>query len=136
MEMFWNPLTLSEAQGFVTAYTVSYRQLSTNSSQQVEMQVAATRNSGTVVTGLQGEVTYYAQVWASTAAGAGERSPVFIVEPPVVTMPSQSGPVDPGAIIGGVVAGLLIVAVVITVIVVAITITRVKGQQRMKTKEE
>lgn len=106
IEAFWNPLTLSEARGFVTSYTISYRQLTTSSDsgQLEEQQMTTVRNNGTTVTGLQEDASYLVQVWANTAAGAGERSPIVIVQPLSDTTDNL------GAIIGGSVSVLFIVA--------------------------
>ena len=139
MELFWTPLTLSEARGFVTAYTVSYRQFTTSSDsgQLEEQQGTAIRNNGTIVTGLQEDDTYLVQVWASTVAGAGERSPIVVVHPlPATTLSTASEsinrPVSTGAIIGGVVAMIVIVA--ITTFAVATVFARtLKRKQHTKT---
>ena len=124
MELFWTPLTLSEARGFVTAYTVSYRQFTTSSDsgQLEEQQGTAIRNNGTIVTGLQEDDTYLVQVWASTGVGAGERSPIVIVQPL-----SESAS-NTGAIIGGVVAVIAIVAITTLAVVIAL-----KRKQHTKT---
>ena len=128
MKLFWTPLALSEAQGFVTAYTVSYRQL--NSGQLEVKQELAMRNSGSIVTGLQDEATYLVQVWASTSAGAGERTAIIAVQPLPATA-SPSGADTTGSIIGGVVAVMVIVIVAITIFaVVALTMNRKKSTEK------
>ena len=132
MELFWNPLTLSEAQGFVRVYTVSYRELASSSESGLleEQQETAIRNNGTVVTGLQVDTAYLVQVWASTAAGAGERSPITIVQP------LTGSELNIGAIIGGAVALLLIIGITTLAAIIVVSVTRVlKGKQQVKTME-
>ena len=139
MELFWNPLTLSEAKGFMTAYTVSYRQLTTSSDsgELEELQETAIRNDGTIVTGLEEDATYLVQVWASTAAGAGERSPILLVQLAPTTTTEPNGPVassSTGAIIGAVVAVILIVAITVFAVAVIVALT-LKGKQHTKTNK-
>ena len=140
MEIFWTPLTLSEARGFVVSYTVSYRQLTSSSDtgQLEEQQETARRSDGTIVTGLQENATYLIQVWANTAAGAGERSSIVIVQPPTGATGEgeQTGLDNIGAIIGGVLSVLLIVAITIFAVVVVVSVARVlKGKQPENTTE-
>lgn len=130
----------------MTSYTVSYIELDSISGQNDEERVIANRDTETItITGLEQETTYYLQVWASTEAGVGERSPVITAigipmtidrEPsPSVTlvMEDTSGSIGIEAIVGGTVAVLLIITVAITIIVVIIVIVRaLNGRQSMK----
>ncbi len=123
--LFWIPLTLSEAQGFVTTYTVSYRQRATSSTRQLgERQVTAIRSNGTIVTGLQEEATYLVQVWASTAAGAGVRSPIVTVSPPPAPIISILMTIIVSSIAG-------LVAMISLAVMVAVV---ARGHRRMKLK--
>ena len=131
MEVFWTPLTLTEARGFVRTYTVSYGQAS-GSNQQEEQEMAPGDVDQTVVTGLQEEEAYYVQVWANTAAGAGVRSRIVIVQPPLTT--TGTGLPDTGAIIGGVVAIVIVVAITIIVVVIIVTVL-VRGQKSGLTQD-
>ena len=135
MELFWVPLTLSEAQGFVTTYTVSYRQLTSSSESEVEE--TAIRHNGTVVAGLQEDATYLVQVWASTTAGPGERSPVIVVQAFMGTPNGGSGTAngssDTGAIVGGIVGGIVAVLLIVAATIVAVSIVvavTIKGKQQ------
>lgn len=123
--LFWVPLTLSEAQGFVTSYTVAYRQMTAGSSrtrQLGEGQVRAIRDNGTIVTGLQEDATYLVQVWANTAAGAGQRSRTVTIQPPT----SLIVPTITAVIIGSIIALAAVISAVVMIIVVA------RGHQRKK----
>ena len=129
MEVYWTPLTLTEARGFVRTYTVSYGQVS-GSNQQEEQEMAPGDVDQTVVTGLQEEEAYYVQVWANTVAGAGVRSRIVMVQPPSTT----SGTEIIGAIIGGVMAAVLII--VTTVVLIAIIVALVRCQKSAPTQDE
>ena len=78
MLVSWTPLTLSEARGFVTFYTVAYTPVLNSRRRQVSqdtmyMNVSADSSSVTVV-GLDGSRAYSVQVLAGTRAGQGELS--------------------------------------------------------------
>ena len=78
MLVSWTPLTLSEARGFVTFYTVSYTPVLNSRRRQVSqdtmyMNVSADSSSVTIV-GLDGSLTYSVQVSAGTRAGQGVQS--------------------------------------------------------------
>ena len=87
----------------------------------------------TVVTGLQEEEAYYVQVWANTAAGAGVRSRIVIVQPPSTT--TGTGLPNTGAIIGGVVAIVIVVAITIVVVVIIVTVL-VRGRRNGLTQDK
>ena len=115
MEVFWIPLTLTEARGFVRTYTVSHRQVN-GSNQQEEQDMAPGDVDRRIVTGLQEEETYYVQVWANTVAGAGVRSHMVIIQPPSTTEISR-------AIMGGVMAAALM-ATTVAFIVIVVAVVR------------
>ena len=69
MNVSWEPLTLTEARGFILNYTVSYTQ-TTRSREIVNVSVSSEQSS-VVIGGLDRSKGYSVQVWASTSAGAG-----------------------------------------------------------------
>ena len=78
MLVSWTPLTLSEARGFVTFYTVAYTPVLNSRRRQVSqdtmyMNVSADSSSVTIV-GLDGSLAYSVQVSAGTRAGQGVMS--------------------------------------------------------------
>ena len=78
MLVSWTPLTLSEARGFVTFYTVAYTPVLNSRRRQVSqdtmyMNVSADSSSVTIV-GLDGSLAYSVQVSAGTRAGQGVQS--------------------------------------------------------------
>ena len=91
----WTPLTLSEARGFVTFYTVAYtpvlnsrrRQLSQDT---MYMNVSADSSSITIV-GLYGSLAYSVQVSAGTRAGQGTLSQAYEAESIVTTAITAAG---------------------------------------------
>ena len=75
MLVSWTPLTLSEARGFVTFYTVAYTPVLNSRRRQVSqdtmyINVSADSSSVTIV-GLDGSLAYSVQVSAGTRAGQG-----------------------------------------------------------------
>ena len=84
MIVTWTPLTLEEARGFVSAYTVRATPAMSSRKRQdatvVSKEFPANVNSGTLTT-LQKGVTYEVTVTASTSKGEGEVSDVMTVEP-------------------------------------------------------
>ena len=147
MLVSWTPLTLSEARGFVTFYTVAYTPVLNSRRRQVSqdtmyMSVSADSSSVTIV-GLDGSLAYSVPVSAGTRAGQGvqstaqvagitegERSntPMYSVfdDYYIIVISPNSGTsgtnVNAGAIIGGVVAVVFILAV--TVITIALVLRR------------
>ena len=84
MLVSWTPLTLSEARGFVTFYTVAYHPVLNSRRRQVSqdtmyMNVSADSSSVTIV-GLDGSLVYSVQVSACTRAGQGVQSTVQVAE--------------------------------------------------------
>ena len=84
MLVSWTPLTLSEARGFVTFYTVAYTPVLNSRRRQVSqdtmyMNVSAD-SSGVTIVGLDGSLTYSVQVSAGTRAGQGVQSTAQVAE--------------------------------------------------------
>ena len=80
----WTPLTLSEARGFVTFYTVAYTPVLNSRRRQVSqdtmyINVSADSSSVTIV-GLDGSLAYSVQVSAGTRAGQGVQSTAQVAE--------------------------------------------------------
>ena len=80
----WTPLTLSEARGFVTFYTIAYTPILNSRRRQVSQDtmysnVSANSSSVTIV-GLDGSLTYSVQVSAGTSAGQGVLSTAMVAE--------------------------------------------------------
>ena len=74
MIVSWMPLTLEQAQGFITGYNISYQPISG-----VKRQAQSVRVPGDSVqisiTGLEPAVSYTASLSAATAVGSGPISP-------------------------------------------------------------
>ena len=90
MDVSWRPLTLSEARGFVTFYSIAYTPTPNSRRRQASqdtMYVNASADSSSVtIQGLDGDLAYSVTVAAATTAGIGIQS-----TPVVVTMaPSTS----------------------------------------------
>ena len=89
MVVSWTPLTLSEARGFITSYTVFYSpQVSRGKQQEPHtMQKAVSGNvNQTTINGLDPNTAYDIQMSANTIAGASALSRV--ISAPV---PSDTG---------------------------------------------
>ena len=81
MRVSWTRLTLSEARGFITHYTVAYTPSSSGSKQEEPntlYQTVSKHSSETTIEGLDGNTPYVVQVSASTAVGAGDYSGAII----------------------------------------------------------
>lgn len=116
IEMLWIPLTLSEARGFVISYTASYGQQLATSNETIQPQEqieTGIQSNVATVTRLQEDATYLVQVWANTAAGAGKRSPVVILQPP-----TDANSYNLVAIVGGSVSAIFILAIVILAVAI------------------
>ena len=76
----WTSMTLSEARGFITHYTVAYLPSTSRSKRQESNTLYQTvRNSSeTTIEGLDENIAYAVQVSASTATGAGGYSGAII----------------------------------------------------------
>ena len=81
MRVSWTSLTLTEARGFITHYTVAYFPLSSGSKREelnILYQTVSKDSSETTIEGLDGYSAYVVQVSASTAAGDGGYSGTII----------------------------------------------------------
>ena len=91
MDVSWRPLTLFEARGFVTFYSIAYTPTPNSRRQQASqdtMYMNASADSDSVtIEGLDGDLTYSVTVSAGTRAGIGVESDAVIVE----AMPVSSG---------------------------------------------
>ena len=84
MLVSWSPLTLSEARGFVTHYTIAYTPV-VNSRRRQASQDTLYRNvsadsSSVIIVGLDGNLEYSVQVSAGTIAGQGVLSAATVAE--------------------------------------------------------
>ena len=82
MEVSWLPLSLAEARGFVSSYTVAYWSGENDFSHSV-VYVSIPGNQTTfvhVVDGLHPDLSYQIKVWANTSAGAGMASEATLAE--------------------------------------------------------
>ena len=78
----WTSLTLSEARGFITNYTVTYSSSSDGSKRQTQntlYQIMSAALNETTIEGLDESTAYLVQVSASTAVGAGVLSEPLLV---------------------------------------------------------
>ena len=78
----WTSLTLSEARGFITNYTVAYSLLSGGSKRQtlnIVYQIVSAALNETTIEGLDESTAYLVQVSASTSVGAGVLSEPWLV---------------------------------------------------------
>ena len=85
MNVSWTLLTLEEARGFVTSYTVSYREWEGAGRRHVveteSVVVLGGEQSSVVIGGLDPGSSYLVPVSASTSAGSGDMSePVVLVK--------------------------------------------------------
>ena len=81
MAVSWVPLSLEEARGFITEYTVTAQPANTQRRQErtVTVSVPPSENM-TVVEGLDHTLAYWVSVSASTAAGTSSNNRRTIVE--------------------------------------------------------
>ncbi len=74
----WKPLTLSEARGFITFYTIEYYPSPNNKKRQAPSDImrvnVSADSSSAIIDGLDESRDYVVQVFASTRAGSGETS--------------------------------------------------------------
>ena len=79
MNITWVKLSLEEARGVVTGYTVSYDTLDSRQRKETMLELAEPENSYKVIGGLGFTNSYSIRVSASTAVGQGTSSPPIIV---------------------------------------------------------
>ena len=77
MNVSWELLTLIQARGHVTNYTVSYQP---TGSVEVETKVVPGDQNSVVIGGLDPYEAYSVQVWANTTAGRGNTSETLTIE--------------------------------------------------------
>lgn len=85
IEVSWLSLSLSEARGFVSSYTVAYQSGSNNFSLSAMYMSVQGNQTTVVIDGLNPDLTYHVKVWANTSAGAGVASEAIISEPLAMT---------------------------------------------------
>ena len=81
MRVSWISLTLTEARGFITHYTVAYFPLSSGNKREelnILYQNVSKDSSEATIEGLDGNTPYVVQVSAGTAAGDGDYSGAII----------------------------------------------------------
>ena len=79
MNITWVKLSLEEARGVVTGYTVSYDTLDSRQRKEAMLELAEPEDSYKVIGGLGFTNSYSIRVSASTAIGQGTSSPPIIV---------------------------------------------------------
>jgi len=83
MVVTWTPLSLPEARGFVSHYTVAYSPLTTGKRRQEVSTtfrfISGMNASSAMVNGLEPETGYYVKVSGTTGAGEGVFSKVVFV---------------------------------------------------------
>ena len=80
MIVSWIPLTLSEARGFITSYTVFYSPQVSRTKQQESLTMQKTDNGDvnrTIIDGLDPNTAYEVQMSANTKTGTSILSEVF-----------------------------------------------------------
>ena len=94
MVVSWTPLTLSEARGFISSYTVFYSpQVSKRKRQEpntMQKTVSGDVNQ-TTIDGLDPNTAFYVQMSANTKAGASTLSPSALSEVSSVPLPCDTG---------------------------------------------
>lgn len=80
MNVTWTKLTLEEARGLITAYTVTYETVGSRRRKEVMEEVSEPENSYKVVGGLGFTTSYSVMVSASTTAGQGISSSAITVQ--------------------------------------------------------
>ena len=82
MMLSWTPLSISEARGFITHYTVAYFPQQSSSKRQepntIYKNVSGSDSNQATINGLEASIDYGVQVSASINAGSGDFSPVTL----------------------------------------------------------
>ena len=81
MEVSWVPLSLIEARGFLSSYTVAYRGKVDSAMATFIHKSVFSNLTCVVITGLNAGLAYEVKVWANTNAGAGVVSELALAEP-------------------------------------------------------
>ena len=85
IEVSWLSLSLEEARGFVSSYTVAYQSGQNNFSLSAMYMSVPGNQKIVVIDGLNPDFTYHVKVWANTSAGAGMASKAIVAEPLAMT---------------------------------------------------
>ncbi len=84
MDVSWRPLTLSEARGFVTFYSIAYTPTPNSRRRQASQDTmytnASADSSSVTIQGLDGDLAYSVTVAAGTKAGIGVQSTSLVAE--------------------------------------------------------
>lgn len=80
MNITWIKLSLEEARGFITGYTVLYNTLNSRRKKEAVIEFIDPEGSYKVISGLGFTTSYSVTVSASTTAGQGISSPPIIVD--------------------------------------------------------
>ena len=80
MEVSWVPLSLIEARGFLSSYTVAYRGKIDSPMATFIHKSVFSNLTRVVITGLNAGLAYEVKVWANTNAGAGVVSELALAE--------------------------------------------------------
>lgn len=86
MNVTWMKLSLEEARGFITSYTVSYDTLDSRPRKEATVEFVHPEDSYKVISGLGITTSYSVKVSASTAVGPGINSPPIIVNGNQITI--------------------------------------------------
>ena len=81
----WSPLTLTQARGFLTGYTITLTPISTSRKRQTNGAVtvmAGPTDTSRLVTGLNPTLHYSVTVAGRTSVGGGDDSPAVTPAPP------------------------------------------------------
>lgn len=81
MEVSWVPLSMIEARGFLSSYTVAYRGKIDRPLAMFVHKSVFSNLIHVVITGLNAGLTYEVKVWANTSVGAGDASELALAEP-------------------------------------------------------
>lgn len=81
IEVSWVSLTLIEARGFVSSYTVAYREKTGNLAAMFIHKSVLSNHTHVIISDLDAGLAYEVQVWANTSAGAGVASEIILAEP-------------------------------------------------------
>ncbi len=80
MNVTWTKLSLEEARGIITTYTVTYEIVSSRRRKEVMEELSEPDNSYKVIGGLDFTSSYSVMVSASTTAGRGISSSTYVVQ--------------------------------------------------------
>ena len=70
IRVYWEPIPLLQAQGFIRSYFIIVQTIHNNKRQVTAVEVSATKNS-TIINGLNPASTYNVLIGATTKAGMG-----------------------------------------------------------------